>query len=106
VKRYAGIAIRLDLDGLGLMLPTSITSAISRSDEPDWFSRTGTGGLILATHSKIYGQDPIARMDSTRFNRVRPLDRTAPGILPHHDPLPPERWRVHVTRRWPRRRAR
>jgi hypothetical protein len=54
----------------------------------------------------IYGQDPIARIDSTRFNCVRPLDRTAPGILPHHDPLPPERWRVHVTRRWPRRRAR
>jgi hypothetical protein len=54
-----GIAIRLDLDGPGLMLPTSITSARSRSDEPDWFIRTGMGGLILATHSKIYGSGLI-----------------------------------------------
>jgi hypothetical protein len=67
MKRYLGTTVRFDLDGLGLMLPTSITSARSRSDKPDWFSRTGTGGLILATHSKIYASGLIDEGDTLDY---------------------------------------
>jgi hypothetical protein len=67
VNRYPKRVIGSDFNGPDLKLPTSSTSARSRSDEPDWFNRTGTGGLILASHSEIYDPGLIGEGDTLDY---------------------------------------